>query len=126
VSASTLIVPTQAQQLDRPRPAIGPDMVRQMELVKPTVSYTRDHALTRGAWDRSSGEHRRFVNTWQVGAARELGRAGLAAALVLSLVLVGVLVVAIWRLVGACRPVRSPSAAITPLPSTSSSWATDA
>jgi hypothetical protein len=126
VSASTLIVPTQAQQLDRPEPAIGPGLVRQVELIKPILSYTRDHALTAGAWDSFAGEHRRFANTWQVGAAREMGRAGLAAALIVSLLLVGVLVVVTSRLLRACRPIRSPSARLTPLPATSPSSDTGA
>jgi hypothetical protein len=142
VSASTLIVATQAQTLDisratrprphagrrsaralraAPKPAIGPDILRQVELITSTVSYTRDHALTAGEWDRVAGEHRRFVNTWQVGAARELGQAGLAAALVVSLLLVGVLVVVISRLLRACLPIRSPPAPVTPLPTGSSS-----
>jgi hypothetical protein len=120
VSASTLVVPTQAQQLDKPPPAIGPDALRQVELIEPTASYTRSHALTAGPWASLAGEHRRFINTWQVGVARELGRAGLAAALVLSLVLLGVLVVAISRLLRACRPIRPPSRALTSLPARSS------
>jgi hypothetical protein len=121
VSASTLIVSTQAQELDKPTPAVGPGVLRQIELIEPTASYTRDHALTAGHWNSHAGESRRFVNTWQVGAAREMGRAGLAAALVLSLVLGGVLVVTLSRLLRACRPMRSPSAPRTPLPATSSS-----
>jgi hypothetical protein len=120
VSASTLIVPTQAQQLDRPAPRIGPGVVRQIELMGPTVSYTRDHALTSGNSDSTPGAHRRFVNTWQVGAAREVGRSGLVAALAMSLLLLVVLVVAVWRLLQACLPIRSPSTALTPMPSTSS------
>ena len=117
VSASTLIVPTQAQELDTPKPRIGPGVARQIELIGPTISYTRAHALAHGAWDHVAGVHRRFVNTWHVGAAREAGRAGLAASLVLSLLLVAVLVVAISRLLRACRPIRSPPEPLTPLPS---------
>jgi hypothetical protein len=126
VSASTLIVPTQAQLLDTPKPAVGPGVIRQIELIKPTASYTRDHALTAGAWDRLAGEHRRFVNTWHVGAAREVGRPGLAAALVVSLLLVGVLVVAVSRLLSTCRLIRSPSAPRIPLPAAPSSSDTGA
>jgi hypothetical protein len=118
LSASTLIVPTQAQELDRPAPPIGPGVVRQIELIGPTVSYTQDHALTPGASDSRPGAHRRFVNTWQVGAAREVGRSGFVASLAVSLLLLVVLIVAVWRLLKACRPIRSTSWALTPLPST--------
>jgi hypothetical protein len=103
VSASTLIVPVRAQQLDGPGARVGPDVVRQMELIGPVLSYTAGHALSRAGNDRA-GEHRRFVNTWHVGAARELGRAGLLVALPVTLVLAGALLAALRQLVVVLRP----------------------
>jgi hypothetical protein len=121
VSASTLVVPTQAQQLDRPVPAVGPGVVRQIELLGPTVSYTRHHALTPSSADDGQGAHRRFVNTWQVGVAREVGRSGFAAALAVSLLLGAMLITAGWRLVETCRPTPSQPTALTGVHSASGS-----
>ena len=119
VSASTIIVPTQAQQLDRPAPKIGPAVIRQIELIGPTVSYTYHHALARSSANNRPGAHRRFVNTWQVGVAREIGRSGFAVALLLSTFLAALLIAATWRLIRACREPPSLTPALAPVPSAS-------
>ena len=85
VSFSAVIVPPQAQQLDRPLPSPGPEIIRQVELIPTTISRTIESAGD----DRRGGEgnHRRYVRTWQVGVLRESGYSAFAAALVITLLL---------------------------------------
>jgi hypothetical protein len=101
VSAATLVVPTKAQQLDRPIPDDGPRIVRQFELVPKTISYTRRHAFDHDTSEL--GEHRRYVNVWQVGALRELGRKGMVPAVIGSVLLAALAAGAGWRARGAAR-----------------------
>ena len=75
VSACTLLVPAQAQQLDVPPPAIGPSIWRQWELLPSTASYTVTHMLQSNS--NPPGSHRRFLALWQVELTRQLGKFGL-------------------------------------------------
>jgi hypothetical protein len=88
VSASTLLVPTESQQLDRPPPINGPSAVRQYELIPSVVRYSADHLRAAHA----AGISRRYLNLWQVNLDRELGRKGLAIGIVGSLLLLAALV----------------------------------
>lgn len=88
LSAPTLLVSSRAQQLHEPTPAIGPGIPRQFELMPEVVKATVTDA---GSYEAGAGQNYRFVNTWQVGVAREVGRAGaIAAALLTALLLAGV------------------------------------
>jgi len=81
VSFATVIVPTQAQQLDRPPPRHGPEIVRQAALIPTTIRRT----IHSAAGDHAhGGNHRRYVNTWQVGVLRDTGWSGFAAASVVT------------------------------------------
>lgn len=92
VSLPTLLVPTQAQQLDRPVPSVGPGIGRQYELVPPTVSKTL--GLLQGtAPATSAGAHRLYLDVWQAGLLRKNGRAGFLAGCGLTLLLL----IAAWR-----------------------------
>jgi hypothetical protein len=84
ISAATLVVPTQAQQLDRPLPNDGPSVLRQYQLIPAKLEYTAHHPF-QGA----SGDHRRYVVLWQVNAMRELGKPGIPLALLGSIALLG-------------------------------------
>lgn len=95
VSASTIIVPTQAQQLDHPAPQAGPSIIRQYQLAPEVISYTAEHpSASRGA-----GSHRRYLYLWQTNFYREFGKKGLAGAGVGTLILLGML----WAVIR-CRP----------------------
>jgi hypothetical protein len=96
LSAATTIVPTSAQQLDRPVPERGPRVIRQIELIPRTTNYTLEHLYEPA--ETAVGEHRRYLNLWQVNAARQAGKAGLAGASLLSAALVALVVVAALRL----------------------------
>lgn len=112
VSAAALIVPIQAQQLDRPLPDAGPGIARQYELIPRTARYTRAHLYEPD--QGRLGEHRRYLSLWQVGAARELGRKGLLLAVAASLALVALLAWATLKLARALclvRPSGEPVAA---------------
>jgi hypothetical protein len=76
VSAPALIVSTQTQQLDQPVPRTGPGFVRQYRLVPEVTRYTIDHMYESAP--SGLGSHRRYLDIWQVGLARTLGRKGLA------------------------------------------------
>jgi hypothetical protein len=102
VSAATLVVSTQAQQLDGSK---RPGVLRQIELVPRTIRYTRTHLYE--ASERATGEHRRYVTLWQVGLARELGRGGLLLGALGTLALLAIAIVAS----------RSLNAALEPYPS---------
>ena len=99
ISASAALVPTQAQQLDA-RPPSSPTIWRQYELVPPTVRYSLSHT-----GDRSEDDHRHFLDLWQVGAARELGRPGVVAAVPITAVLV---VLAVWSALALRRSLPAP------------------
>ena len=43
VSASTILVPTRAQQLDHPLPSVGPGILRQYRLIPAATRYSVDH-----------------------------------------------------------------------------------
>lgn len=90
VNVSALIASTDAQQRDFGpllRGNESPGIVRQVELVPSSVSYSLSH-LGEG----ESGDHRRYVDLWQVGAGREWGAKGLAAAVPGSLLLIALAV----------------------------------
>ena len=95
VSASTLVVPSKAQQLEPHGRSPVPG--RQYELIPRTFRYTAEHLYERG--DSGTGAHRRFVYLWQVNVARVTGRAGFAFALVLTVLLVVVALTAARRVV---------------------------
>jgi len=108
VSAPAVAVSTQIQQLDVPSPAGGvwpPDMGlptvgRQAELVPVAAAYTVNHLYER----RNDGRnYLRYLTFWQLGVARVFGRAGLAAALAASLVLIAIGVYAGARCRTACH-----------------------
>ncbi len=84
VSLATVIVSTEAQQLDHPVPTPGPKIVRQAELIPATISRTIDSAANSGG---GQGKHRLYANTWQVGVLRTAGWSGFAAAMLITLFL---------------------------------------
>jgi hypothetical protein len=84
VSAPALVVSTQAQQLDTPQPAVGPRVLRQVELLGPVTAYTFEH---RYQPDRDGRNYLRYLSVWQVGAARVFQRPGLLLSLVGTLAL---------------------------------------
>jgi len=79
VSASTLLVPTQAQQLDRPLPKYGPEIARQVELIPDKIEYSMKHPFAG-----TEADHRDYLSLWQVGVMRDLGKPGMVLALGLS------------------------------------------
>ncbi len=87
ISASTLIVPTQAQQLDHPPPTNGPAVIRQYELVPSVVRYSAHHLRAAHV----PGISRKYVSLWQVNVGRQLGTKGLLFGLIGSLVLLAAL-----------------------------------
>jgi hypothetical protein len=94
-SAATLVVSTQAQQLDTPRPQIGPGIVRQAELVVPTVRHSASKLYQP---DPDGRNYLRYLSLWQVGSARVFKRPGLALAVAGTSVLVGMVVWSASRL----------------------------
>jgi len=92
VSASTLVVPTTRQQLENHGDNRGhPRVLRQAELVPEVLRYTARHVDDPGA---DSDDHRFYVNTWQVNVGRVAGIGGLLAALLSSVPLALLAVVA--------------------------------
>ena len=91
VSASTILVSTRAQQLDRPLPSVGPGVLRQYQLAPPVTRYTVDHVRTA-----APGDSRRYLSLWQVNL-RQFGTKGLLAGIAGSLVLLAALIVAVRR-----------------------------
>lgn len=73
VSFPALIVSPRAQQSEAER--VGPGVMRQYELIAPTVAHT-----VRDLDGRADGDAVDYVNAWQVNAASVLGAPGLAAA----------------------------------------------
>jgi hypothetical protein len=86
VSAPTLVVSTQAQQLDTPQPSIGPGIVRQAELVGPTARHSARHLYDP---DPDGRNYLRYLSLWQVGSARVFKRPGLMLAAVGTIALLG-------------------------------------
>jgi hypothetical protein len=80
-----VLVPTQAQQLDRDTTRSSPTPLRQYELIAHTTRYTQQHLYERDA--PGSGSHRKYLSLWQVNLARVLGRTGVVAALLGTLLL---------------------------------------
>jgi hypothetical protein len=89
VSLPTLVVPVQAQQLDKPVPFHGPSIVGQYERVGPTVRGSFE-LLTGTPASIVPGSHRLYLDVWQVGLLRKYGRTGFAAGLLVTLALVGI------------------------------------
>jgi len=94
VSFPTVLVPTQSQQLDNVARS-SPTIVREYELIGPTARYTADH-LTVGSRS-GTGSHRKYLSLWQANAGRVLGKAGLVAALLVSMALAAIAVFALRR-----------------------------
>ena len=93
VSLPAMIVPPQAQQLDdRSVPRAAPAVARQYELIEPTARYTADHLYDKAP--PGSGSHRKYLWLWQVNLSRSLGRKGLVAAALLTVVLATFVVLA--------------------------------
>ncbi|MFI5053568.1 MAG: hypothetical protein ACHQDE_04335 [Acidimicrobiia bacterium] len=88
VSFATVLVPTQAQELDRHNDRGSPTPLRQYELIVPTARYTAEHLYEPAV--AGTGSHRKYLSLWQANLARVFGRAGLAAAVVVTLLLFGV------------------------------------
>ncbi|HVQ41133.1 MAG TPA: hypothetical protein VMS54_02965, partial [Vicinamibacterales bacterium] len=99
VSLPAMLVPTQAQQLERPRipqqvlreghfmrtqPLASPYAWRQLQLLVPTVRYSIEHRY-KGLDDGRN--YLRYLSLWQVGATRKLQRAGLLVSLMGTLLL---------------------------------------
>lgn len=101
VSAATVIVSTEAQQLDHPAPTPGPEIVRQIELIPATISRTIHSATHSGTELR--GRHRLYVNTWQVGVLRTAGWGGFAVAMFITLFLLAGAVFGAFSLRSALR-----------------------
>ncbi|MBV9213810.1 MAG: hypothetical protein JOZ25_09220 [Actinobacteria bacterium] len=102
VSASTLLVPIAAQQLDYPTRTVGPSVIRQYELVPAAVSYSAQHLQAAHV----AGAHRRYVDLWQVNLGREFGAKGLLLGLVGSLVILGMLCAVLLRVKHSCNTRR--------------------
>jgi len=93
VSLPAMIVPPQAQQLDdRAVPRAAPAVARQYELIEPTARDTADHLYDKAP--PGSGSHRKYLWLWQVNLSRSLGRKGLVAAALLTVVLATFVVLA--------------------------------
>jgi hypothetical protein len=93
VSASTLLVPMEAQQLDRPLPVNGPSPITQYRLIPSAVGYSTQHLGTTHA----PGTSRRHLSLWQINLGRELGNEGLLIGLIGSLALLAALAVTVKR-----------------------------
>ncbi len=90
VSAPALVISTQAQQLDTPPPKIGPEVLRQAELLGPITRHSVEDLYEP---DRDGRNYLRYLSVWQVGAARVFKRPGLVLAIIGTL---GLLAVALW------------------------------
>jgi hypothetical protein len=94
VNVPAVIVPVHAQQLDETQRR-GPSLVRQVELIGPTTSTTFRHLPSA---DAEPGAHRKYLYFWQANARRELGVAGLALSVLLSVGLVALALAALGGL----------------------------
>ena len=81
VSASTILVPTRAQQLDHPLPSVGPGILRQYRLIPAATRYSVDHLR-----NATPGDSRRYLSLWQVNLG-QFGTKGLMAGVAGSLIL---------------------------------------
>jgi hypothetical protein len=108
VSFATVIVSTEAQQLDHPVPTPGPEIIRQAELIPATISRTIHSAANSGGVV-GGGKHRLFANTWQVGFLRTAGWSGFAVAMVLTLLL---LAAAVFGALGLRSALRAKASAL--------------
>jgi hypothetical protein len=95
ISASTVLVPTQAQQLAKPQPENGPLVVSQIRLVPRVTAYTLSHLYEPNR--PGDGSHRRFLGLWQFNIARTFGSRGLAGAAVATIALLALAVVGARR-----------------------------
>ena len=118
ISLPALLVPTQAQQLERPRlspqalrqghflptqPLDSPFPRRQLQLVGPTLRYSIDHRYQRLSDGRN---YLRYLSLWQLGATRVLQRTGLLVSLTVTFLLALLMVIAGHKMRGAwdvCR-----------------------
>lgn len=110
LNAPGALVDVGAQLTDRPRPVEGPRIDRQLALVPDAVGYTAEHLFDRSGIDRS-----RYLDLWQVKAAREWGPRGWIAALVTTGVLMGggaVSLIILVMVVGSCQPSRGAAGEI--------------
>lgn len=106
VSASTLVVSTQYQQL------LGhgaPQVLSQYQAL-PTILRSTAHHLSQAAHAQGSGASRSFVLMWQVGIVRELGDTGIPLAVAGSLLLLVVALLALQQLRLTTRP--TPTSAV--------------
>ena len=105
VSASTILVPVQAQQLDNPPPTIGPAIIRQYALTPSVISYSVHHLHVPHT---TAGAHRRYVSLWQVNFGREFGTGGLLLGALGSIALLAALAAVLsrgmWPLFTVTRP----------------------
>lgn len=116
VSAPSLAVGGGAQLADQPRPREGPSIVRQYELVPPTIAYTSHHLYEEpGGRDPS-----RTLDLWQFALTWRLGPVGLVASLLVSCLIVMAGVLAILRLRREVARLRRTTEADGGVPSTSS------
>jgi SAM-dependent methyltransferase len=118
VSFPALVVSTQTQQLETApvpesahyldtQPLASPTVVRQWELIGPVTRHSVEHRYD-GADDGRN--YLRYLSLWQFGAMRELGRAGLAAGLAGTAVLLVVVAVSGRQLLAALRAADAAAA----------------
>jgi len=110
LSAAALVVPMQTQQLDEG--VLSPDIVRQLELVGPTLDYTADNLAEA---DSGDPDHRFYLSTWQVLAARRFGLTGFLVALAVTAGLLLALVLSAGRLRRSLRPAAGGRAEPAPV-----------
>jgi hypothetical protein len=111
VSFPTLLVPTQAQQLDQVHGQTSPTVLRQYELIGTTTRYSADHLTEKS--EAGTGSHRKYLSLWQLNAARVLGKGGFVAAVFVSVVIAGLAVFALRRSGVASRTDAAPSVSST-------------
>jgi hypothetical protein len=117
ISLPALIVPTQAQQLNRPRvpaavlraghflptqPLASPSPWRQLQLVAPTVRYSLEHRY-KGLEDGRN--YLRYLSLWQLGLTRRLQRTGLVVSMTITPLLLFVALVSGGRVRAASRDI---------------------
>jgi hypothetical protein len=107
VSAPAVPVSAEAQWLDVPRRS-SPRILRQYELVPTTTRYSIENI-----GDRGEGDHRRYLNFWQVGVARQFGPVGFLLAIPLSLGL-GAIAIKSAHVLGSRLRSEEPFTALAP------------
>jgi hypothetical protein len=90
ISLSTVIAPIGAQLLDRRPGTDGPQIVRQYREIPP---LTRQSVRTVGEVAARDDDYRKYLALWQANVVRKVGRPGLAAAVLGTLILLW----ALWR-----------------------------